>query len=311
MSRGSSSMTHSRVRDNPAVEQGVAAYAGEPLRTASGHVLGAMCVIDHEPREWQDSELELLQELAALAMNEIEYRLRTRGLRELEVAAHGLEEPLAELGGTVRSVSSLADSVEDHRIARLASLARARVGELEAAVSRLRQALATASPRSDAVYLPVQFGQPLMRAARIAMASVPDKAIKVEALDRPLNISCDPYEVERGLSEVLITFMHHAGHDEPVTVTASRNGNSVRLTVDSTGRAMPAAELGRVAARLHQITSGPEGPKVGESSITTLGRITAVCHGNVVAETSVRGTTVILDVPALEVADVGWRERVS
>lgn len=36
-------------------------YAGTPLRTASGNVLGALCVLDYQPRKFDDHELRLLQ----------------------------------------------------------------------------------------------------------------------------------------------------------------------------------------------------------------------------------------------------------
>jgi hypothetical protein len=48
------------VRENPAIaEHGIVAYAGEALETASGHVLGTLCVVSKERREWTDAELDL------------------------------------------------------------------------------------------------------------------------------------------------------------------------------------------------------------------------------------------------------------
>lgn len=53
------------VADNLAIiELGVIAYAGVPLRTGPGPVVGAMCAIDHRPRQWTEVELEELTELA-------------------------------------------------------------------------------------------------------------------------------------------------------------------------------------------------------------------------------------------------------
>jgi predicted PurR-regulated permease PerM len=40
-------------------------YAGAPLKTAHGHVLGALCLFDTAPRKFADAELELLDSLAA------------------------------------------------------------------------------------------------------------------------------------------------------------------------------------------------------------------------------------------------------
>ncbi|MGH7613671.1 MAG: PAS domain S-box protein [Gemmatimonadales bacterium] len=61
------------LRDNPAVtELGVVAYAGSPLVTAAGHVVGTLAVMDFAPRDWEPSELELLEQLSASAWTHVE-----------------------------------------------------------------------------------------------------------------------------------------------------------------------------------------------------------------------------------------------
>jgi PAS domain S-box-containing protein len=62
-----------RVADLPAVTSGqVRAYLGAPLLTASGHVVGALAVYDPVPRNWSDDAAELLQQLAASVVAELE-----------------------------------------------------------------------------------------------------------------------------------------------------------------------------------------------------------------------------------------------
>jgi serine phosphatase RsbU (regulator of sigma subunit) len=62
-----------RVVGNLAItDLGVAAYAGMPLVTSGGHVLGSLCVIDTVPRQWTGEELEILHELAGSVVTEIE-----------------------------------------------------------------------------------------------------------------------------------------------------------------------------------------------------------------------------------------------
>jgi serine phosphatase RsbU (regulator of sigma subunit) len=66
---------HTLVRDNPAIpDLDVIAYAGIPLITSDGHVLGSFCAIDHRPRPWSAHDLEILAELAGSAMSIIELR---------------------------------------------------------------------------------------------------------------------------------------------------------------------------------------------------------------------------------------------
>jgi hypothetical protein len=64
-----------RVRDNLAIRDlGVIAYLGVPLVTREGHVIGTLCVIDHEPRVWTSEELNLVEDVAAAVVTEITLR---------------------------------------------------------------------------------------------------------------------------------------------------------------------------------------------------------------------------------------------
>jgi len=68
---------------------GVVAYAGVPLRTASGETLGAMCAIDTKPVQWTAAQVATLEDLAAAAMAEIELRA---ALSALEMAHEKLRQ---------------------------------------------------------------------------------------------------------------------------------------------------------------------------------------------------------------------------
>ena len=55
-----------RFTDHPAIQLwDTRFYAGAPLKTADGHVLGALCLLDTEPRELVEDEMDLLDSLAA------------------------------------------------------------------------------------------------------------------------------------------------------------------------------------------------------------------------------------------------------
>lgn len=53
-------------------DPGIRSYAGAPLYLPSGHALGSLCVIDTQPRTFDARQLQLLQDLAALAMVQID-----------------------------------------------------------------------------------------------------------------------------------------------------------------------------------------------------------------------------------------------
>ena len=70
--------TDPRFADNPLVtaDEGIRFYAGAPLKTPDGENIGALCVIDREPREaFDDQERDLLRLMAGLVIDEFELRL--------------------------------------------------------------------------------------------------------------------------------------------------------------------------------------------------------------------------------------------
>jgi predicted PurR-regulated permease PerM/GAF domain-containing protein len=64
-----------RFADDPLVlEKGIRSYAGAPLRTSSGLVVGSLCVIDTQPREFPEPDRRRLQQMADELMAQIEHR---------------------------------------------------------------------------------------------------------------------------------------------------------------------------------------------------------------------------------------------
>lgn len=100
-----------RFQDNPLVTGAphIRLYAGAPLTTPDGHRIGTLCVVGPQARDFGPREQRLLRQFAALAEDELEYRLLHRTLsrdlaardaqaRELRrAAAHG--ETLAAITG--------------------------------------------------------------------------------------------------------------------------------------------------------------------------------------------------------------------
>lgn len=73
---------HPLVRDSHAIiELNVVAYAGVPLVTPDGLTLGALCAIDTKPRAWSNDELDILQDLAASVMAQVELLAAARKAR--------------------------------------------------------------------------------------------------------------------------------------------------------------------------------------------------------------------------------------
>ncbi len=104
--------TNPLVAENPAISAiGVLAYAGVPLFDPDGHVLGAFCVVDNQPRDWTSAEIEVLEGLAAATMGEIALRQAKRELQLQEQRFRALVQnapdiaAILERDGIIRFVS--------------------------------------------------------------------------------------------------------------------------------------------------------------------------------------------------------------
>ena len=85
-----------RTLSNPLVAGalGLRFYAGVPLRTHDGHALGMLTAIDVEPRALSPHELGILEDLAAIVMDEMEMRLAARAVDELHAALEQAHDEL-------------------------------------------------------------------------------------------------------------------------------------------------------------------------------------------------------------------------
>ena len=68
--------THDVVKNNPLVTiDGIKCYAGVPLKSSKGFVVGNFCVIGDQSRSFSEAEIVRLHEYAALVMKRIEDRV--------------------------------------------------------------------------------------------------------------------------------------------------------------------------------------------------------------------------------------------
>jgi len=109
-----------RALANPLVagEFGLQFYAGSPLRTHDGYNLGTLCVIDKEPRELTELQIGVLEDLAALVVDELELRLAARQqaqrateLNDDVVQALVIAKMRFELGDTGPGLQGLDDAL--------------------------------------------------------------------------------------------------------------------------------------------------------------------------------------------------------
>ncbi|GAB4550180.1 MAG: hypothetical protein OHK0023_15660 [Anaerolineae bacterium] len=105
------------VANNPLASQlNVAAYIGMPLKLPSQENLGSFCVIDSKPREWQPHEIEIMHELGALAVTELELRAELVNRKRIEAKLQLSYDKLHQQMQRASRVTEFCRSTIDHLI---------------------------------------------------------------------------------------------------------------------------------------------------------------------------------------------------
>jgi PAS domain S-box-containing protein len=91
-----------RAAKNPLVqaEPGLSFYAGAPLINREGVILGTLCVLDSQPREsFSPDQQEMLADLAAMVIDELELRLAARKVAEIDRALLAITQGVSNRTG--------------------------------------------------------------------------------------------------------------------------------------------------------------------------------------------------------------------
>ena len=312
---------HSLVQENRAIaELGVVGYLGVPLCTSDGTVLGSICTITSNPRQWTEDDLGSLRSLATSAMEEIvEHSRQTKERRQLEADL--------EQARKMEAIGTLASAIA-HDFNNLlmvfqtyAELIRMDPGEHES-VTRHANALLDTTERANQVVQrlvdwtrmdslkkePINLTQAIRDSIPLIRALIPT-SIALEVLIPPQDyyIEAPPESV----TQILLNLASNAEyamrqHGGTLTVELNtllgeeelRGANSgLLLRITDTGRGIPEGQLHRVSTPFF---TTKEGNHKGMGLSAVYGIVDSIGGRMELQSTEERGTTVIIELPRLQ-----------
>ena len=213
-------MRDPRFLDNPLVLDAprIRFYAGYPLVSPSGMPLGAVCVLDIEPRTATSDELELLKDLAALVMEQLNLRLlaSTDGLtgslrREafFEAASRELRSSF-QFGWLTSCLMIDADyfkSINDHHGHEMGDEALEALAQAIKSELRSTDILGRIGGEEFAVLLPRTSPTEALRVAERIREQV--CKIEIQTTPKPLKLTISAGVADAGIGEESITQLLH------------------------------------------------------------------------------------------------------
>lgn len=244
-----------RFADNPLVTgpPNIVFYAGEPLRARDGSPVGALCVIDTEPRELTREQLDTLRQLAAWAELELTIARERAELARMQrrfiaAASHELRTPLTSLKGHVEELLDPlgADDEDDRRVATEAiDRSTTRLADLVEEVLLGARADISGDPLT---LVDVEVAALVHEVVR----DTPDLAGAVVArADAPVLIRADPRRLRTAIRALLRDAT--AARTDTVEVTVTDDEDDVTIAVRA---ALPPTGVGVALARAIAILHG-------------------------------------------------------
>jgi len=253
-------MEDARFADNPLVrsEPRVRFYAGIPLSTPEGLMLGTLCAIDTQPRHFAAREVDLLVRLARQVEIELELRRQTLLLdqrlarvetdaRQQELFAamivHDLRNPLTAI--TLSAVAGLQDAPSAEECLQEVAASSARAQKMLADVLDICLArTGRLTPRRSTLNV-----QALLRDALSAVArDAADRRVPLDLDVRRAEVTCqaDPELLGRALINLLENAVRFSPCDACVILSAVSDAAGITFRVDDCGPGIPPRERARV-----------------------------------------------------------------
>ena len=262
-----------RFADNPLVtaKPHVRFYAGAPLRTADGHVIGMVCVLDRTPRELDPAQAEVLRALARQVMSLLELRRRVRQgdhfVREMLLAtrnleregqslqraddakdeilamiSHELRTPLMIIDGNIRLAERATDEAQRARALEEIGVSSKRMSRLISNMMVLALDGTGITLEREPLLLRMVLSAALAEHARIH----PESPVVLEAEAGLPAVVGDATCVDQILTTLLSNAAKYGDPSEPVTLTAVREGQNVLMTVANGGKVIDSENVERL-----------------------------------------------------------------
>ncbi|MGE0057333.1 MAG: histidine kinase dimerization/phospho-acceptor domain-containing protein, partial [Dehalococcoidia bacterium] len=271
----------------PMVKKGVRFYAGAPLRSREGVIIGTVCTIDPLPREVSSEQRLVLSHLAETVMDELELRLTAKKVAEaeqelrrlnvqLERASRNKSEFLASMSHELRTplngILGASELLGQGLFGPLNPKQQEYVQDIHQSGNHLLSLIDDVLDLSRIEAGQMQFDpQPLdvtqfMEACvSLVRGSARAKSQELVLLppDKALTIVAD----ERAVTQVACNLLSNALKFTPeqgrILFKAERDGDCVTFVIDDQGPGIPPEFHGRIFEQFFRVASDREGTGLG------------------------------------------------
>ncbi len=288
-------------------EFGLKFYAAVPLTTSDGFNLGTLCVLDKKPRTLNETEQQILEDLAYVVIEQLELRLMARmAINSQNKMAYMITH---DIRGAVCNIPALVDMIKEENgnpdeIEQLGEMIKYAANRSIQAVNSFLTYAKNLSVNIIYRFEPFNFSELTNRVISTNKVLASNKQQKIESSLQP-NILVNGDKIR--LSELIDNFLSNAIKYSPrgknITVVLEKKGEKLILEVKDEGQGMTIEDMNNAFKRFSKLSATPTGNEESTGLGLWIAKEIAESHGGnvkVKSEGKDKGTVFTIELPIFE-----------
>ncbi|WP_114937258.1 GAF domain-containing sensor histidine kinase [Mucilaginibacter endophyticus] len=234
-------------------------YAGAPIITPDGYIIGTLCLIDTEPRSISEKEKKLLKKLAVVAMEQTQLRAENLALLQqrdefIAVASHEMRTPVTALKAAVQILHTHQDDGTVALQKAMIEQANRSVNKLAFLVNDLFDASRLAARKYSLNKTYFDLGKLINHCCDLLKVSGKHE-LDIEG-DLSVRVVADEERVEQVLVNLIENAMKYAPDSRIILIRISRWSDHVRVEVSDNGPGIDSDQLPHIFKRYFRSENG-------------------------------------------------------
>lgn len=283
-------------------EDGIRFYAGAPLKTPEGYLVGTVCVIDNVAREATDAQMDMLKTLSKIIVNKLESRLRYRKSIESQIdltniALHEIKNPLASI--------KLANEIltkDSSKVERMSGMIKACVLRIQ---NKLADVLKQAEEDEHRLTLSIEEVDLNEMFTKILtsfelLANRKNQALLLEHDPELPKIYADKAKISDVMHNLVSNALKYSYAGTTVRIIARQEDNIIRIEVQDEGQGLSQADISKLFTKFAKLSSKPTGKETSTGlGLSITKSFVELHHGTIEAKSAGKdkGTSFIISLP--------------
>lgn len=244
------------------VQQGVRFYAGAPLKTDDGFLIGTLCVVDFSSRPFSAHERNVIASLARVVMEQMELRLGVIKEKELQahllekkdefisVASHELKTPITSLTASLQLLDRMKGDPQPQLLEKMIGQANKSLQKLNRLVGDLLNTSRIASGKLELrknLFHPVELARDCCNHVRSE-----GKYEIVVGGDHTIELLADQQKIDQVLVNLVNNAVKYAPDSKTIHINVRQEDAFAKITVMDEGPGIAAEHLPHLFERYYR-----------------------------------------------------------